>query len=54
MMLVDPDLDLIRIDSVAHSVAAAAMDDIHVDPLRPVDLAGEADDHLRLWLLHGL
>ena len=52
------DLDLVGVGAVAHPVAAPGVDDVHVDPRRLVDFAGEPDDHLgrRLedWLSVGL
>ena len=47
LLPVDADLDLVRIDPVAHPIAAFAVDDVHVDTRRLVDLAGDADDHPR-------
>ena len=37
----------IGIGAVAHAVAALDMDDVHIDPLGPIDLARKADDDLR-------
>src|SRR5678815_1504760 len=47
---VDGDLNLVRVDAIAHPVAALAVDDVHVDPRRLINLAGKADDRLRLRL----
>lgn len=47
LAVVDADLDFVRIDSVAHAVAALGVDDIHVDPRGLINFAGDADDDLR-------
>src|SRR4051812_28709820 len=51
---VDGDLHLIRVNAVAHSIAARAVDDVYVDPRRLIYFAGEAVDDLRCPLRDGL
>src|SRR5215217_5256696 len=54
LLPVDADLDPVRIDAVAHSIAACAVDDVHVDPRRLVDFARDTVDHPRRRLKNGL
>jgi len=49
-LAVNIDLDTVGIGAVAHPIAALRMDDVHADPRRPVDFAGDANDHPRGWL----
>ena len=49
-----PILHPVRIRPVAHAIAAHAMDDVHVDPLRPIDFARDAVDDLWRRLLDRL
>ena len=49
---IDGYLDLVGIDAFAHSVAAASVDDVHVDPPRLVYLAGDTRDRARRGLNH--
>jgi len=44
---IDGKLDLVGIGAVAHPIAALCVHDVHVDPRRLVDLAGDPDDRLR-------